>query len=139
MRKIIVDSSVIVKWLSQQDEERLEKADKIILDAQNGKIILLAPELAKYEIGNAFVIHKEISKNEAVIIFKNMYILPLQFINQTEELAIETFNIAKDRRITFYDASFITLAKQEKAILVTDNPKHQTKEPGVQVIALKDY
>ena len=41
--------------------------------------------------------------------------------------------------MTYYDASFIALAKQEDAILVTDNPKHQTKISGVKVVPLGEY
>ncbi len=139
MQKIIVDSSVIVKWLSEQDEERLEHADKIIKQAQNNKAILLVPELAKYEIGNALVVHKDISIGEASIVFENLFSFPIQFVSQSYELVNETYKIAKNTRITYYDASFMALAKQENAVLVTDNPKHQRKLKGVKVIALKDY
>lgn len=43
MKKIIVDSSVIVKWLHQEDEKYLDQTDKIIKDVEDGNVILLAP------------------------------------------------------------------------------------------------
>ncbi len=139
MLKIVVDSSVIAKWLSQQDEERTAQADRILRNAQEGKVTLLAPELAKYEIGNAILLHKEISIEEAETIFNDLFLFPIQFIDQTEELANVTYSIAKKVRITYYDASFLALAKQENAILITDNPKHQAKQLDVKVIPLRDY
>ena len=50
MKTLIVDSSVIVKWLNQTKEQNLEQADKILSEAREGKIQLIAPELAKYEV-----------------------------------------------------------------------------------------
>ena len=139
MKKIIIDSSVIVKWLNQTNEERINEANKVIQDAQEGKIVLQTPELAKYEIGNVFLHSKKLTLSEAKISLASLYLLPLKFYNQTEDLAVETFKIAKEANITYCDASFIALAKQENATLVTDNPKHQGTVKEVKVIALKDY
>mgnify|MGYP001593042632 FL=1 len=48
--------------------------------------------------------------------------------------------LAEDRpKFTYYDASFAALAKQERAVLVTANPKHQIKAAGLKVVALEDY
>lgn len=139
MQKFVVDSSVVVKWLNQQDEELTTQADKILKDAQNEDIILLTSELAKYEVGNALVIHKEISPAEAEITFKDLFTLPVQFISQNEDLANETYKIAKQAKITYYDACFLALAKHNNATLVTDNIKHQGKDSSIKVVALKDY
>ena len=97
MQKLVVDSSVIVKWLNQQDEERTTQADTILEDAQKGQVFLITPELAKYEIGNAILSHKEVSIDEFIIIFKDLFLFPIQFINQSIELAYETYKIAKQR------------------------------------------
>lgn len=140
MKKIVVDSSVIVKWLNKQGEEYLDKADKIIRDAHNGQIILITPELAKYEIGNALLFSKKVSVKDSEISFRSLYLLPIKFITLSEKLARETYKIAQEQGITFYDASFMALAKEQKADLVTDNPKHQNKKiSGLSVISLKNY
>ena len=54
----------------------------------------------------------------------SFYSLPIQFIAQSQNSAKETYNIAHKEHVTYYDASFIALAIQENAILVTDNIKH---------------
>jgi len=46
MKSIVVDSSVTVKWINQIDEERLNQADNLLLDAQVGSVSLLSPELS---------------------------------------------------------------------------------------------
>ena len=62
-----------------------------------------------------------------------------------EELANLTYQMAYRARqnnvtaLTYYDASFVALAQQEGAVLVTDNPKHQTKISDVEVIPLEKF
>ncbi|MEK7458470.1 MAG: type II toxin-antitoxin system VapC family toxin, partial [Patescibacteria group bacterium] len=68
-----------------------------------------------------------------------VYQLPITFVSESEELAKETYRIAQKEGLTYYDASFIALAKQQRALLITDNPKHQGKSTEVEVKSLKDY
>lgn len=54
-------------------------------------------------------------------------------------MANETMQIAAENKITYYDASFIDLAKEKKAVLITANPKHQQSVKGVRVVNIKNY
>lgn len=139
MQKLVIDSSVIVKWLNRQDEERLAQADKIMRDAQAKEAILLAPELAKYEVGNALLLRKRLSAADARITMDVLLNLPIQFVTQSPELSHQTYAIARETNTTYYDATFMALAQQEDAVLVTDNIKHQGKATDIHVTALKDY
>ena len=134
----MVDSSVTVKWINQIDEKLLHKADKLLGDAQAGSVSLIAPELSKYEIGNA-LLKKKLDLPMAHESLGTVYQLPMNFIPETEELAKQTYKVASQSGITYYDASFIALAKQENAVLVTENIKHQGKPQGVKVTSLRDY
>lgn len=138
MKPIVVDSSVTVKWINQIDEKLLDRADELLADAQAGSISLLAPELSKYEIGNA-LLNKKLDLPKAYQSLGTVYQLPITFVPETEELANQTYRIAQQGSITYYDASFVALAKRENAALVTDNPKHQTRQLDVKVIPLKEY
>ena len=138
MKQIVVESSVSVKWINQNDERLLDKADKLLLDAQAGKVNLLAPELSKYEIGNA-LLRKGLDLPNAYESLGTVYQLPVTFVPQSEELAKQTYEIAEQANITYYDASFVALAKAQNATLVTDNPKHQAKSQEARIESLKDY
>ncbi|TSC86010.1 MAG: PilT protein domain-containing protein [Microgenomates group bacterium Gr01-1014_7] len=135
----MVDSSIIVKWINTVDEENLMLADNVLKDALEGKIQLLTPELAKYEIGNVLLHSKKLSPGETQIPFHTLFVSPIQFISQSEELAGETYQIAFNLGLTYYDASFLSLARQYNAVLITENIKHQGKSKEVRVISLKDY
>lgn len=138
MKPVVVDSSVIVKWINQINEKLLDQADELLADAQSGTITLLAPELSKYEIGNA-LLNKRLDLSLAYQSLATVYQLPITFVPETIELSKQTYQIAQQGGITYYDASFMSLAKQNNATLVTDNVKHQGKDSDTKVVALKDY
>lgn len=137
--KLVVDSSVIVKWLNQDKENHLNKADLILANVQQNSAVLFAPELAKYEVGNVLLLGKKLSPEQANIARIELFRLPITFVPESIELALETFNLAFELKITYYDASFLCLAEKLGAALVTDNVKYQGKSTKVKVISLKDY
>ncbi len=138
-KRIVVDSSVIVKWLSSQDEKFIPQANKILQDAKEEKIEIYTSELAKYEVGNTLLTGKNLNPAQAYISLGIIYSLPLHFVAETEVSSKQTYEAGYKGTLTYYDAAFITVAKQYNATLITDNIKHQGKTKEVKVIALKDY
>lgn len=137
--KIVVDSSVVVKWLLSKNEKYVENALVLLEQIRKGSVNCLAPELVKYEISNA-VLNKKVSSDIAELALSTFYRIPIQYSLFFEELTKEAYKIAEANRITLYDSSFMALALREDAVLVTDNPKHQDKKiSGLKVISLKDY
>lgn len=137
-KKIIVDSSVIVKWLSSQNEKHIYKANKILKHAKEDKIELFTSELAKYEVGNTMLTGKGLSNFQAFISLETLYNLPLTFISETEESAQETYALGQKLNLTYYDAVFISLAKKMEASLITDD-KDQARSLEIKVIPLSKY
>lgn len=140
MTPIILDSSVVVKWIISENEKYLEQADKLLERIKSKSLICYAPELLKYEIGNV-MISKQCTTSYINLAFETIYSLPISFIACDLRLAYDTAKISKESGITFYDALFIALAKKLKATLITDNIKHQGKYKNkkINITALKDY
>lgn len=138
MNRVVLDSSVTVKFLNQIDEDLTAQADKILVDAQQGKVSLVSPELSKYEIGNA-LLKKKLKASHAHEALEILYQLPISFIPESQELSKKTYQIANQFGITYYDAAFVALAKELDARLITDNYKHQGKVKTSKIVALKDY
>lgn len=136
---LVVDSSVIVKWINTQDENHVERADKILRDVRQEKVLILTSELAKFEIGNALLKRKQLDLPHAYASLGTIYALPVTFVPETEDLARTTYRLGEKLNITYYDASFLSIAKTYKAILVTDNVKHQGKQSEVKVVPLAKY
>ena|SRR5579859_1724291 len=139
MTFLIIDTSVAVKWLNQDNEENIEKADKILQDAMEGRVELITSELLKYEVGNALLFGKKIAVEDIEDLLDIFYTLPLTFVTWDKNLANTTYDLAKTLSITYYDASFMALAKQYDALLVTENIKHQGKSADISVKSLVEY
>ena len=133
-----MDSSVIVKWVNSVKELLLDKADLLMEKAQDGKVELIASELAKYEVGNA-LFKKGMSLPQTLSSMSVLYSLPIRFVVEDERLSQSSLEIAYECRMTYYDAAPIALALRENAGVVTDNFRHQAKANKVRVIALEDY
>jgi predicted nucleic acid-binding protein len=139
MNILVTDTSVFIKWLNQDNEQNLENADKILKDVKAGKATIIVPELIKYELGNVLLKAKQFTPNQAYVSLKTAYSLPVTFVAESEQQARETYDLAHNLGVSYYDASFMSLAKQYNATLVTDNTKHQGKDSSIKVVALKDY
>lgn len=137
---LVIDSSIAFKWLVTKNEVNVKEADKILQDFISGKVKIIMPEIAKYEIGNA-LLRKGMDIDYMKIALNGFYALPLEFKNETAEFCKTTIEIAAKYNLSYYDASFITQAKLQKADLITENIKHQGKYKGtdIKVISLKDY
>ena len=136
--KIVVDSSVAVKWLSDEEEQYIRQADLILEHAAREKLELAAPVFMKYEVGNALR-YKKISEDGKLEILRKFYGIPIKFYGISAKQAKTAFEMARQAGITFYDAVFMELAQRLKAALITANPKHQKDFSGVKVINIKDY
>lgn len=138
-KNLVIDTSVAVKWVNKQDENYIKQSDMILKDVQEEKKYILMPELAKYEVGNA-LLYKQMPLQNTLGSIATYYSIPIQFVPQDQYQAQETAKIAYENKITFYDATFIALAKENNAQLITDNPKHQrARMDGVKITSLKDY
>jgi len=136
---LVIDSSVAIKWLHQENEDDIDLVDRIMKKAQNNLIELVMPELSKYEISNA-LLYKKLELPILLRLCERFYTLPLKFIPEDLSVAEMTMEIAYQNNMTYYDASFIALAKKMSGSLVTANQKHQKKKiKGIKILALKDY
>jgi len=137
-KKVVVDTSVMVKWVNSADEKYLDKADKLRMEVKSGKVKLFAPELAKYELGNV-LINKKLDLPMVCESLSTIFASPVKFMVLDENMADKSMEIAMKAGITFYDAVFLGLAERLRAIVITDNIKDMGKYRGVRVIDLKNY
>ena len=139
LKKLVLDSSVIIKWLNKKNEQYLAQANKLLDELELGTIEVSVPHLVKFEVANALLKGKRLLSEEAAFALDSFNKLPLQYFDFDLSLLRECYKIAEKQNITFYDASFIALAKHLNATLITDNPKHQKKFVNVNIISLEDY
>lgn len=139
LKKFVVDSSVVMKWINDTDELHVVSANRLLEDVQRGVVELFAPELTKYEIGNALLLGKKLSESEMKTSLSTLYSLPITFVPETETRARKTSRYVHTLKVTYYDAAFLSLAEELNTTLITDNIKHQKSAKHVHVLPLSEY
>jgi predicted nucleic acid-binding protein len=146
--KIILDTSVIIKWFFEEDEKDVKNANLILNKYYNSEIRIIAPEIALFEISN--VIKNRIKnledKNMGAEIIDKIFNLGIIFY-VTKEILKNAFNIAIDINESVYDCIFIAVAEHFKSKFITDDKKlllnysnyKTTAENKIQIILLENY
>jgi predicted nucleic acid-binding protein len=138
MRTLVVDASVMVKWLNQDRELHTEEAMEILHRGALGRLRLVTSELAFFEVLNALIRGKGLVGNDLEVAVRAVFKLPVRRLPLTLEDAAVAAILCEHRRLTFYDAAYMALARSQLCPLVTANPKDQKNAPGIQVISVSD-
>src|SRR3990170_2841734 len=115
--KFLFDASSMVQVIKSCEEEKT-------LRLLNENCIL---DLTKYEVGNALwkehILHRTIGADE----FRELLGLLRTIILRTKVLSVDASalpdvaEVAEKERITFYDASYVMIAKVQNLTLVTED------------------
>lgn len=139
MPRYVCDTSVLVKWFSEQDETQLVQARALFDDWKRGQADLITCDLAVWELANALHKGKRLSLEEVRSALAGLFDLPLELRPPHRELADSAAAIASQYGMTSYDASFLALAKIEQCRLITANPRHHGRVKDGSVLRLADY
>jgi len=138
LKVIVPDASVLLKWvLPAAGEHDAEAALQLRDLATQGKIILKAPSLWVYEVGNTltrrFPGHAQ-PLLDALIEFN------LAEGERTSRWFEQVIELTRKYRVTFYDAAYHALALVEGGIFVTADRAylHRAQKAGA-VVALQEW
>ncbi len=119
--EVVADASVVVKWFV--DEIYSENARKLREEYINGSIELASPELMPYEVLNALRYTKLFSKDELKLIARSLSLYGFKLYSLRGKLSERIAEIAVEKEITVYDASYIALAESLNSKLYTSDEK----------------
>ncbi len=102
--KLVLDASVLAAFFIK--EENYEKIKEQLVAVKK----LFAPSLWRFEVSNVVWKKKEISKEAALEIIKVIWELDILDIEPNLYIQ-EAFRISREHNITFYDSSYIAMAK----------------------------
>ena len=119
MDKIVVDSSVVIKWFVT--EPLSEEARRVLEGYQSGALTLIAPDLLAAEIGN--IVWKKfrlqgLAKQDAEQIIAAFRELNIE-LTPNVELLEDALRIAMTHERTVYDSMYIALSEREKCVFIT--------------------
>lgn len=116
MSGLVVDASVVVSWLFDDDEE--PRADKALERLKEGGA--LAPYLWHLETRNTLLVAERRGRLSAEAVNERLDALKGLPIRTDEDPDLQSaFSLARAHALSFYDALYLELAKRESAELAT--------------------
>ena len=118
----VVDSSYILSVLLP-DEKRLPAAKNNLKLITSEKNKIISSPLLEFEVGNGVrsaLLRKRIKSNSPSILIKNFNLLPIKIEKIDNERVL---SISITNNLSFYDATYLFLAKSRNAVLLTLDEK----------------
>ncbi len=117
--KIVVDTSVLIKWIKTRDEKLRSEALELLGVIQRRAIEVTVPALLLYELGNLLLLKTRLDSNSIVAAIEHVLRLPIAVENPEPGVLRRTARLGRDLKLTFYDASFLALAEELDCVFVT--------------------
>ena len=134
MKRYVLDTSVVIKWFSEYDEDDLDKALALRQGVFEGVYSVIVPDLMLYELANALKYNPRLNAHEAALAVQS--VLDMGFdVRMVEASVLErSIDIAFKFKVTVYDAYFLALAQMETGPLVTADYKLADRVKGFKHI-----
>lgn len=121
--KIVVDTSVLIKWIKTKDEELVNEARRLLTEIERRPLEVHVPALLLYEVGNILLLKTDLESAALNDAISNLETLPFAVAPPATPLLRRAARLGKQNNLTFYDASFLGLAVELDCPLVTaDRP-----------------
>lgn len=125
-KTIVVDASAVLCALLG-DGQIPSKIKSALDDYAKNNLDLVAPTLLKTEVGNALksaTLQKRMTASTATSLYEKFLELPIKYLEEINFLKI--LKVSLDKKLSFYDATYLHLAQSLKLELLTlDNKLNQ--------------
>lgn len=138
MTRVVLDTSVIIKWFSPEEEDSNE-ANLILEAIHSGRVEIVLPYFAQLEIANILRLGKKFSREETKKYLIDFFNLSLVFVEINQQYILEISTISYSTNITSYDAAFVAVANRWNIPLFTADYKHHKKSVSKNIIWLKEW
>jgi predicted nucleic acid-binding protein len=133
---VVPDASVILKWvLDAEDEPGHTAASRLLERWQRREIGLAVPPLWLYEVGNVLCLKRPADAAEALAALCD---LGFREVPLSRELIQRIVVLTQNHGVTFYDASYLAVAEERNAVLVTADSKFFRRLPAGLAVELLD-
>ena len=122
-RTLVVDSSVFIKWFTKDNEDDMGNAVSILESLINKDIIIVCPEIAIYELANVLYYKPDLDYERVKVALEQFLNLGIEFVRLFKNLILDANRIRHDFNITFYDSSYLAVAKFFRLRFITADKK----------------
>lgn len=134
LRRAVLDASILVQTIVK------EKYTDTSLNLVSTLKTIIVPSLTLYEVGNALVTltrRQYINKDDAIRKFKTVNSIPTLDIKNVK--LSKAIDLAIELKINLYDASYLALAIETDAPLITaDNELHEKGKKAAKTIHISE-
>ena len=105
--KIVVDTSVLIKWFKTRDEELLKEAQQLLDQIERRRVEVHVPALLLYEVGNILLLKTRLGLTALEAALDGLENLPFVVAPPATPLLKRAVRLGRQLNLTFYDASFL--------------------------------
>lgn len=117
--RIVVDTSVLIKWFKRRDEELLREAEQLLEEIERRPVEVQVPALLLYDVGNILLLKTRLGLAALDDTVERIEALPFVVAPPATPLLKRALRLGRELSITFYDASFLALAVELECLFVT--------------------
>ncbi len=121
--KIVVDTSVLIKWIKTRDEELRREALSLLEIILRDRLEVIVPSLLLYEVGNLLLRKTRLASNAVATALDHVLALPITFVNPEPALLRRAARLGRGLQLTFYDSSFLAVAEVVDGLFITADRK----------------
>src|SRR3990170_5665024 len=133
MKKYALDTSVVIKWFSK-DEEDAEHANKLRRQIQDGLCDIIIPDLLFYELANALRHNPNFTAEDVQVSLDSVFDMDFEVRKVDNSVIASAIGIAFKFNVTVYDAYFLALSQLESKPFVTADYKFSRRIKGFKDI-----
>jgi predicted nucleic acid-binding protein len=117
--KLVVDTSVLIKWFKTRDEDLLKEARALLEEVETRPIETHVPALLLYEVGHILLLKTRLGLAGLDDVIDHLETLPFIVAPPATPLLKRATRLGRELGLTFYDASFLALAVELDCPYVT--------------------
>lgn len=130
---MVLDASIIVKWVKSADEEKVGEARLYFEQLRRKEIEITVPDLIFYELANLASRQSDEAQKIYLELINNLFNSDIKIVPPDQELIREAVNIAYSFKVSAYDAAYLALASRFQTKLVTADSKLCAKVPDLTI------
>jgi predicted nucleic acid-binding protein len=130
MNRFVLDTSVVVKWFSEYDEDDLDKALRLRNGILERRCSVTVPDLIFYELANALRYNPRFLVEDVKDAMDSVINMEFDVKGIEPDVMTSAIEIGFKFNVTLYDAYFMALSQKENMPFVTADYKFAKRVKG---------
>lgn len=139
-KKYILDTSIIIKWYSTDNENYLDCARLFYDQVKTNQAIIVSLDIIAYELLNFFIFKFNLPEDKIKKVLSEIYDI-IFLISINKAILEEAYKVARIIKNSIYDSSFVALSLKLNFPLFTADKKlySSAKSHGYNIFYVADY